>query len=99
MGVLRQLRLLHREGKPQGGLTEGRTRRTTLARRSRPRRPVPDCLTRPRFPPPPASLAGGWRALYAGLSPTMVRAFPANAAQWLAWELAQQQLRRLERHR
>ncbi len=26
--------------------------------------------------------------LYSGLVPTLVRAFPANAAQWLVWELA-----------
>ena len=26
--------------------------------------------------------------LYSGLAPTLVRAFPANAAQWLAWEVA-----------
>ena len=32
--------------------------------------------------------AGGRRVLYAGLTPTLVRAFPANAAQWLAWELS-----------
>ena len=32
--------------------------------------------------------AGGRRALYAGLTPTLIRAFPANAAQWLAWELS-----------
>lgn len=31
---------------------------------------------------------GGRRTLYAGLTPTLVRAFPANAAQWLAWELS-----------
>lgn len=30
---------------------------------------------------------GGVRGLYAGLTPTLVRAFPANACQWLAWEL------------
>ena len=30
---------------------------------------------------------GGRRALYAGLAPTLVRAAPANAAQWLTWEL------------
>ncbi|KAG2426438.1 hypothetical protein HYH02_014796 [Chlamydomonas schloesseri] len=29
---------------------------------------------------------GGVRSLYAGLTPTLVRAFPANACQWLAWE-------------
>ncbi|PNW71127.1 hypothetical protein CHLRE_17g747797v5 [Chlamydomonas reinhardtii] len=29
---------------------------------------------------------GGLRSLYAGLTPTLVRAFPANACQWLAWE-------------
>ncbi|CAG9461410.1 unnamed protein product [Pedinophyceae sp. YPF-701] len=28
----------------------------------------------------------GWGGLYAGIGPVMVRAFPANAAQWLAWE-------------
>ena len=31
---------------------------------------------------------GGVRPLYAGLGPTLCRAAPANAAQWLAWELA-----------
>ncbi|KAI7838108.1 hypothetical protein COHA_008116 [Chlorella ohadii] len=36
----------------------------------------------------------GLRALYAGLSPTLIRAFPANAAQWLAWELCMQQWQR-----
>ena len=35
---------------------------------------------------------GGRRALWAGLSPTLVRAFPANACQWLAWEVAMRQL-------
>ncbi|EFN50961.1 hypothetical protein CHLNCDRAFT_141587 [Chlorella variabilis] len=35
---------------------------------------------------------GGIQALYAGLSPTLARAFPANAAQWLAWELCMQQM-------
>mmetsp|Transcript_27363 Transcript_27363/g.70465 ORF Transcript_27363/g.70465 Transcript_27363/m.70465 type:complete len:343 (-) Transcript_27363:203-1231(-) len=29
---------------------------------------------------------GGVRTLYSGLTPTLVRAFPANAAQWLVWE-------------
>ncbi|KAL4421304.1 hypothetical protein ABPG75_010595 [Micractinium tetrahymenae] len=37
---------------------------------------------------------GGLAALYAGLTPTLVRAFPANAAQWLAWELCMQQAQR-----
>ena len=32
--------------------------------------------------------AGGRRPMYAGLAPTLMRAFPANAAQWLTWELA-----------
>ena len=31
---------------------------------------------------------GGPGALYAGLGPVLARAAPANAAQWLAWELA-----------
>jgi solute carrier family 25 carnitine/acylcarnitine transporter 20/29 len=30
----------------------------------------------------------GFRGLYAGAWPTLLRAFPANAAQFLAWELA-----------
>ena len=30
---------------------------------------------------------GRWRRLYAGLTPTLIRAAPANAAQWLMWEL------------
>jgi Mitochondrial carrier protein len=29
----------------------------------------------------------GVRGLWAGLGPTLIRAFPANAAQWLVWEL------------
>mmetsp|Transcript_7750 Transcript_7750/g.19833 ORF Transcript_7750/g.19833 Transcript_7750/m.19833 type:complete len:109 (+) Transcript_7750:335-661(+) len=29
----------------------------------------------------------GWRGLYAGMSPTIIRAFPANAAQWMAWDI------------
>lgn len=35
---------------------------------------------------------GGRRALWTGLAPTLVRAFPANACQWLAWEVAMRQL-------
>jgi hypothetical protein len=35
---------------------------------------------------------GGRHSLWAGLAPTLVRAFPANACQWLAWELAMRQL-------
>lgn len=35
---------------------------------------------------------GGRHTLYAGLTPTLIRAFPANAAQWLAWELSRRQL-------
>jgi hypothetical protein len=35
---------------------------------------------------------GGMRSLWTGLSPTLVRAFPANACQWLAWEVAMRQL-------
>lgn len=31
--------------------------------------------------------AGGLRVMYAGLAPTLLRAFPANAAQWLTWDL------------
>jgi len=31
---------------------------------------------------------GGVRKMYAGFTPTIIRAFPANAAQWLTWELA-----------
>ena len=29
----------------------------------------------------------GYRGFYAGLMPVMLRAFPANACQWLTWEL------------
>lgn len=36
---------------------------------------------------------GGTRSLYAGFSTTVVRAFPANAAQWLVWEMAMRQVR------
>lgn len=35
-----------------------------------------------------ADCAGGLGTLYAGIRPTLIRAFPANAAQWLAWEIA-----------
>lgn len=35
---------------------------------------------------------GGRRSLWAGLPPTLLRAFPANACQWLAWEMAMRQL-------
>lgn len=31
---------------------------------------------------------GGGRGVYRGLTPTLLRAFPANACQWLAWEAA-----------
>lgn len=34
----------------------------------------------------------GIAGLYAGLSPTLVRAFPANAAAIVAWELAARML-------
>ena len=36
---------------------------------------------------------GGLRCWWGGLTPTLVRAFPANAAQWMAWEAAQYLLR------
>lgn len=32
--------------------------------------------------------AGGVRSLWTGLGPTLARAAPANAAQWLAWDAA-----------
>ena len=31
---------------------------------------------------------GGRHTLWAGLRPTLLRAFPANAAQWFVWEMA-----------
>ena len=31
---------------------------------------------------------GGARCWWAGLQPTLLRAFPANAAQWIVWELS-----------
>ena len=37
---------------------------------------------------------GGAAALWTGLAPTMIRAAPANAAQWLTWELLMQEWRR-----
>eukprot|EP00892_Ulva_mutabilis_P009169 jgi/Ulvmu1/6624/UM003_0262.1 len=36
---------------------------------------------------------GGLRCWWGGLAPTLLRAFPANAAQWMAWEAAQHMLR------
>ena len=41
---------------------------------------------------------GGRRTLYAGLTPTLIRAFPANAAQWLAWELSRRYSQDCEMH-
>jgi hypothetical protein len=35
----------------------------------------------------------GFRGLYRGASPVIARAFPANAAQWLAWEFSSRALR------
>jgi len=34
----------------------------------------------------------GFRGLYRGASPVIARAFPANAAQWLAWEFSSRAL-------
>lgn len=39
-----------------------------------------------------AWIEGGMRSWWAGLGPTLFRAFPANAAQWLAWEASLQLL-------
>ncbi|GMH43198.1 hypothetical protein BSKO_11120 [Bryopsis sp. KO-2023] len=39
---------------------------------------------------------GRWKALYSGLTPTLIRAFPANATQWVTWELAIEQLSKLD---
>lgn len=36
---------------------------------------------------------GGVRCWWAGLTPTLIRAFPANAAQWVVWELSTSLLR------
>ena len=35
----------------------------------------------------------GLRGMWAGLGPTLLRAFPANAAQWIVWELSTATLR------
>jgi hypothetical protein len=35
---------------------------------------------------------GGRRRLWAGYGPTLSRALPANACQWLAWEAAMRHL-------
>jgi hypothetical protein len=103
VGVLRQLRLIHREG----GLwvcaqvcmrADGRWCCRVCHGVA-----VPSCLdchaikaTSQLLPAclPGCLPAGGVQALYAGLTPTLARAFPANAAQWLAWELCLQQLQR-----
>ena len=39
-----------------------------------------------------AWVEGGVRSWWAGLGPTLLRAFPANAVQWLAWEASLQML-------
>jgi hypothetical protein len=103
VGVLRQLRLIHREG----GLwlcaqvcmrADGRWCCRVCHGVA-----VPSCLdchaikaTSQLLPAclPACLPAGGVQALYAGLTPTLARAFPANAAQWLAWELCLRQLQR-----
>lgn len=38
--------------------------------------------------------SGGLQGLWAGLWPTMLRAFPANAAQWVVWEVSLAALQR-----
>lgn len=42
-------------------------------------------------------LESGWRGLFRGIGPTMVRAFPANAATFLAYEMMQSWLTRSNR--
>lgn len=37
---------------------------------------------------------GGIRSLYAGFSTTVMRAFPANAAQWMVWEMTMRQFKK-----
>ena len=41
---------------------------------------------------------GGRRALYAGLTPTLIRAAPANAAQWLTYEWVMESFARKEKN-
>ena len=94
VGVARQLHMVYREGGRQlpglvrqlGGLEpwESTTQPALCLLATMPSHPHP--------PTPTHLLAGGIQALYAGLSPTLARAFPANAAQWLAWELCMQQM-------
>jgi hypothetical protein len=39
---------------------------------------------------------GGRQRLWAGYTPTVARAIPANACQWLAWEFAMRNLPQVE---
>jgi hypothetical protein len=39
---------------------------------------------------------GGRKRLWAGYTPTIARAIPANACQWLAWEFAMRNLPQVE---
>jgi hypothetical protein len=39
---------------------------------------------------------GGRKRLWAGYTPTVARAIPANACQWLAWEFAMRNLPQVE---
>lgn len=41
--------------------------------------------------------SGGRAALYAGLRPTLIRAFPANAAQWFTWECCMRWMHNIHR--
>lgn len=102
VGVLRQLGTLRREGERKGtrrtAVVRGAASAECLTRRRLCSMHNPAAMKSPnhhsRVPPPlPCVSAGGFGALYAGLTPTLVRAFPANAAQWLAWELCMQQAR------
>ncbi len=84
---------------PRRGFVRRRRRRRHLARRHSARQRQNQCERPggPRDLPPLALIRRliterGFRGLYRGASPVIARAFPANAAQWLAWEFSSRAL-------
>lgn len=95
-GIARTLRALYREGARAAGA--GRPPRSHDPARGQAALPSPQAPPPASQPPAPTQIpniqththphafAGGAGKLYAGMSPALARAFPANAAQWLVFE-------------